>query len=237
MNVSKLVFSGIMAFSVAANAAVDDVKIVTFAAGTPAKAAEVNQTIAEIVRAINSNAAALDDIQAMLEMNNSVAGRCYDYQSSTQKLRNFENEFGQAFSANVEIVDVDAAISFDVNNQTAQFVGEEHHVALVVKDPQMEGQFKEYQDYGSYGKPVGTTLQNREVLWQQVGDTVTITFTRDEGDETFDLKISKDGGMLTGINRRAESVLLPANQAEGDVTETQYNIESITLREIDCSSF
>ncbi len=234
MKAKKLVISSLFSAAMLnANAAVDANQIVNFSAGSPAKAAEVNQTIAELARAINANSALISDIQSGLEVSNSPSGRCYDYQSTSQKLRNIENTSGSRLISYVEMLDMDAKLSFDSANFTAQLVGEEHQAVMIAGSNNSAeiGTFKEFQDYDSYNKPVGTHIQNRQLQWSQTGDVVTLTITRSEGNESFDLRIAEDGTLMTGINR----VNKTESTSSGN-TEYKYIIENLVLREIDCSA-
>ena len=238
MKSNKIIIASILSLlSTSAIAAVDQANIVTFSPGSPAKASEVNQTINELLSAINSNAAALIEIQEKAaQVTNSVAGRCYEYQGAEQRLRSIQNvSSGAVDQAFVELIDYDATIAFNADNLSAHFVGEEHFSALIIKGPGNEGEFKEYSDFDSYSEPVGTILQDRFYNWQQVGSVVTITDPATEAgeeDEVFDLNVSRDGSLLTGIAIENEV----DNTIAADFKDVKYGVRTITLQEIDCTA-
>jgi hypothetical protein len=226
MKFKNIIVLTVSAFGLTLSHASNIENLTEFQENTIAKSSEVNANFKALQAAVNDNFEALEALNLKVSAEGNVAGRCYDYQSTSQKLRNFEAKNGSLVAAYVEMLDKDAVLSFDANNQIATLVGEEHHVIVNTSN----GSFKESSDSDNYTKPVKINTYDIQVQWVQKDKVVTISIPRTAVTEQYDLQVSADGTLLTGVNR------LNHTEPDGDLTEYKYTVENITLREIDCSA-
>lgn len=197
-----------MATPMALAGAVDSSKVITFAAGTPAVAAQVNDTISALITAIDDNAERLAALETAAT-DNSVANTTYIMQSINSGIGVGGKNVEQDEFANVTNGSLKATLTLGENGMGTFAVEAGEDAEYEINTPS--------NNFINYA--VDEQAETINITYTQTANTVVVTFPEDN--TTFDVEflVSGDGSMLVATTKEYDG---DASYDDGSIGEFAF---------------